>query len=148
VKEVNGHRHEGGDTEDRAPSQSRESHQPFTVAGPNGRRRTLVKSDSLGLQFSHTAMEGSDRLWELDIQNGVLHFNIRHPLWVECDKSNRQLKQLQEFIAIQALQLERMPDDWRKINDIFVNEILHPVSFLIKNSQSFTLRRRETAETE
>ncbi len=120
------------------------NHHPYTVAGPKGQRRTIVKSDSLGLQFSHTAMEGSDRLFELDIRNGVLHFNIRHPVWVACDrdgKGNRQLRQLQEFITIQALELELMPPDWRKYIDLFVNEVMNPFGFLIQNSRSYTFTK-------
>lgn len=144
VSTANGHSNGGGNgggEKERNPAEERESHHPFTVAGPQGKRRTMVKSDSLGLQFSHTAMEGSDRLWVLDMQVGVLHFNIRHPVWVAHEKSNRQVKQLQEFIAIQALHLEKMPEDWRKITDIFVGEILSPFSFLIQHSRSFTFGR-------
>jgi hypothetical protein len=34
-----------------------------------------------------------------------------------------------------------MPEDWRKITDIFVGEILNPFSFLIQHSRSFTFGR-------
>ena len=98
VNGANGAGHEGS-REKTEPENERENHHPFTVEGPRGRRRTVVKSDSLGLQFSHTAMEGSDKLYEFDVRNGIIHFNIRHPVWVACDrdgKGNRQLRQLQE----------------------------------------------------
>jgi len=141
VNGTNGDGHDGSQDKSRDPADSLANHHPFTVAGPQGRRRTTVRSDSLGLQFSHTVMEGSDKLYELDLQNGVLHFNIRHPTWVQCEKSDRQIKQLQEFITIQALVRELMPEDWRKTTDLFVDEVLNPFAFLIQNSPSFSFRR-------
>ena len=122
------------------PSTERESHHPFTVQGPRGRQRTLVKSASLGLQFAHEAMEGSDRLYDFDRRRGIITFNIRHPVWVMCDragKGNRQIRQLQEMATIFALNHARMPDDWQGITDYFVVEILRPFALLISNSRSY-----------
>lgn len=104
-------------------------HHPYTVAGPRGSKRTLVKKDSVGLQFSYVTMYGSDRLWELDIREGVLHLNVSHPLWVLCDVSDRKIRQLQETIAINALMIEVMPEDLqstlRSSFDLTLPAVLH-----------------------
>lgn len=136
---------------DRAePVQEKKGHNPFTVAGPKGDRRTMVRSGSMGLQFSHIAMEGSDKLWELDVNHGILHFNIRHPLWVSCEDSDRQVMQLQELIAIQALTLHGMPEDWQETSRIALDEVLNPFVFLIKNSMSYSptarLKKKDVEE--
>lgn len=133
----------GGPT---STDKEKEGHHPYTVSGPKGQRRTLVKSGSFGLQFSHIAMEGQDRLWELDPSNGILHFNIRHPIWVACDESARQITQLQEFIAIQALTLHAMPDEWEETARLACEDMTSAFAFLIKNSASYKLARTKSVE--
>ncbi len=143
--------HEGSDTKERQPAENLSNHHPYTVAGPSGRHRTVVKSDSLGLQFSHTAMEGSDKLFVLDTLNGILHFNIRHPIWVACDrdgKGNREIMQLQEFVTIQALLLETRPDEWRKVNDFYVEDMLKPMAHLICMSGAYRVIGRPAKAAE
>ncbi len=96
------------------PPEHKPDHMPLTVAGPKGKRRKEVRGHSTGLGFVYDAMDGSPDLWKLDIKNGLLHFNIRHPLWMACDsKSDLALMKLQELVTIQALTLEIMPEGLR-----------------------------------
>ena len=96
------------------PIEHKPDHMPLTVAGPKGQRRKEVRGHSTGLGFTYDAMEGSADLWKLDLENGVLRFNIRHPLWMACDDySDLALMRLQECVAIQALTLQLMPETFR-----------------------------------
>lgn len=125
------------------------AHTPFTVAGPRGKQRTVVKRDSVGLQFSYIAMDGSDRLWELDTRLGVLHFNTNHPIFVACDEgSGRKLRQLQETVAVNALMIQAMPDDYAETLRYAFDETLRPLSYLFHVSPAFNLRKRPTASSE
>ena len=131
----------GTSDRDRAPAtKENPGHEPFTVAGPRGQRRTLVKSGSVGLQFSHTAMEGSNKLYELDVREGILHFNIRHPVWVSCEDNDRRVMQLQEYIAIQALLHLSLPPDWQDVAKAAFDEQLSPFVHLLMHSNSFNMR--------
>lgn len=86
---------------------------PSGAMGPRGRRRQLVKGDSEGLWYEYAWLEGSSRLWQFDLNTGVLTFNVRHPIWVQLDESNgRHLKknekwimQLQEWLTLELLSL-------------------------------------------
>ena len=124
------------------PSEDRPEHRPYTVTGPRGKQRMLVKRDSVGLQFSYIAMDGSDRLWELDDQQGVLHFNVNHPTWVICDVSDRKVKQLQETVAVHALLIKAMPDELEETLRYSLDEMLRPILCLYHGSAAFNLRRR------
>lgn len=126
---------------DRTPSKERESHQPFTVAGPRGKHRTVVKNGSFGLQFSHIAMDGSSQLWELDTRQGVLHLNTNHPLWTFCESTDRKIRQLQETVAINALMIEMMPDDLKDSIRFTFDETLPLILHLYHVSPAFNLRR-------
>jgi hypothetical protein len=112
-------RHSGDETSEseRKRGQSHkehEGHTPFTAIGPSGKRRKVVRSGSVGLAFMHEPMFGSPDLWKLDKIRGILIFNIRHPLWTECDeRGDRAVMRLQEAVAIQALTLELMPEQGR-----------------------------------
>lgn len=121
-------------------------HEPFTVAGPRGKQRTIVKRDSLGLQFSYLAMDGSDRLWELDARLGVLHFNVNHPIWVACDVSDRKVRQLQETVAINALIIKAMPTELEETLRFAFDEVLRPLTFLYHASPAFNLRNNKAAK--
>ena len=115
---------------------------PYTVAGPRGRHRALVKRENLGLQFSYVAMDGSDRLWELDSRQGVLHFNVNHPIWVTCDVSDRKVRQLQETVTINALIIEAMPDEYREALRMAFDETLKPLTYLYHVSPAFNIRKK------
>lgn len=95
------------------PTAERKPHTPLTVAGPKGQTRKVVRNSSFGLQFAHEAMEGSTDLWRLDTIEGILAFNIRHPLWIACDVRDTTLMKLQECVAMQALTLHMMPENFR-----------------------------------
>lgn len=126
---------EGGSGGD--PRADRPSHHPFTAMGPRGKPRTLVKRDSIGLQFSYIAMDGSDRLWELDAKCGILHFNINHETWVACDGSDRKIRQLQETVAVYALMIQAMPDETAEILRFAFDESLRPLTHLFHSSPAF-----------
>jgi len=106
------------------PDGEKKGHMPFTVAGTRGCQRRLVKKSSFGLQLLHEAMEGSPDLWKLNCGQGILSFNIRHPLWTVCDeKSDTILMKLQEFVVIQALTLHAMPENLRQQQRMILDEL-------------------------
>ena len=109
--------------------------------GPRGKRRTLVKRDSMGLQFSHGEMLESNKLWDLDTRLGILHFNTRHPTWVLCDRSDRKIRQLQETIAIQALTVEMMPEDWQETARLMADVVIDHLVMVYHGSSSFNFRK-------
>ena len=113
-------------------------HTPLTVAGPKGERRRLVRGHSMGLAFSYEPMEGSPDLWKLDTKMGVLHFNIRHPLWIVCDeKSDLSLMKLQEHVTIQALTLQIMPEPTRTYQRQVLDELNHSlVSWILGSDRA------------
>lgn len=132
----------GKEREKAQKSPSQPDPEPYTVAGPRGQRRALVKRGNLGLQFSYIAMDGSDRLWELDVRQGVLHFNVNHPIWVACDVSDRKIRQLQETVAINALLIKALPDDVTETLRFAFDEALRPLVYLFHSSPAFNLRKR------
>lgn len=131
----------------RRPKEENPDHEPFTVIGPQGTRRSIVSNGSLGLQFSHIVMEGSDRLYEVDPRLGVIHFNIRHPIWVACDVSNQKIMLLQEFIAIKVLTWLAMPTEWKDIAETVFDELNGPFAFLIQHSAAFSRGSRPKTST-
>jgi hypothetical protein len=130
---------EGGQTDLSNPEKDKPKHHPTSVLGPEGRKRKIVKNDSLGLQFGHDDLDSRD-LWELDIQDGTLWFNITHPDWVECDKNDRHIMQLQEYVAIQVLTLYSFPEEQRESQEKIVHGLVKPYIFLIKNSDTLAER--------
>jgi len=128
--------------------ETKPDHHPYTVAGPRGKQRTLVKRDSVGLQFSYIAMDGSDELWELDSCQGILHFNVNHPIWVSCDVSDRKIRQLQETVAVYALTLKAMPDEYETMLRLAFDEAMRPLAHLFNVSPAFNISRsKSTAKT-
>jgi len=119
------------------PVKKLKDHNPFVVSGPGGKNRRLIKSDSLGVQLSHEAMPNSDNLWDIDYATGTIYFNIRHPLWVKCDKDDRTLLRLQEYITIQALCLCDQPPEWRERFRLLSDDNLRLFVFLLTQSSSF-----------
>jgi hypothetical protein len=119
------------------PETEHTGHIPLTIGGPKGRPRTMVKSNSLGLQFLYTCMEGSEKLWEFDNRVGVIYFNIRHVLWERCEQQDeRVLMRLQERIALIALTLETVPGDWKeKHRRLFDDSMALEVFWLLKGDE-------------
>lgn len=141
---------EGGG--DRSENQKENpEHTPYTVLGPKGRRRRMVRSNSIGLQFSHEEMEGSDRLWELDAVYGILRFNTRHPTWRLCEDSNRALMQLQEYLAMNAIVLHALPEEWRvsELPRLVLDQLASPYAHVLRVGDEVAGRRfgpRKAAE--
>jgi hypothetical protein len=98
------------------PERDRPEHIPLTVIGPKGKKRKIVRGNSLGLQLAHGELGGdaASQLWELDCELGILTFNYTHPSWKELDRSDSALCALQELIVIKALTTECMPEEWRE----------------------------------
>lgn len=119
----------------KTPETDHPKHTPFSVFGTGGRRRNIVKGHSTGLQFAYEEMPGKKNLWEFDRVYGILSFNTRHPLWeqAEREKKNRILMRFQEQIAIKALNLEIMPEDWRAVCEEFIYQELPSILYLIIN---------------
>ncbi len=116
------------------PEKEKPDHMPFTAIGPTGKKRKIVKSNSLGLQICHEEIGGdhASKLWHMDTEYGVLIFNITHPLWARCDHSDAMICALQEHIVIQALTLLTMPDkDWAEHNRLYGDQVTqHFVAYL------------------
>jgi hypothetical protein len=64
--------------------------------------------------FAYDLLEGSEHLWHFDLLEGVLTFNVRHPLWRETDEdsqgrhnaqTDRQIMALQEWVAFKIIHL-------------------------------------------
>jgi hypothetical protein len=125
------------------PNEEKPAHAPFTVAGPKGQHRTVVKGGSRGLQFDHVALRVDGPPWVLEPKNGTLFFNVEHPEWVAASAAgDRELMQLQEVGAIMALVHHTMPDEYKKVVDLAYGDVIAPLSFLIRNSPSFNLKAR------
>lgn len=116
------------------PAKEKMGHHPLTVTGPKGKRRRIVRSSSLGLQLVHDSLE-TGHLWLFDPEIGALTFNTRHPLWVRCDeKGDKVLIRFQNFIILQALEVQRITDEglreiartaFEDVNPLYVFELLH-----------------------
>lgn len=119
------------------PATDQKSHMPFTATGPRGQQRKLVKNDSLGLQFCHEIMPGNDRLWEVDGKAGIIFFNTRHPIWEQCRTSERRIMQLQQTIAIFALQWLLTPSEWQETMRSVFDDNIESQSFLFLESPAF-----------
>lgn len=124
------------------PKTDHPGHTPFTVGGPEGRRRRFVRGHSTGLQFSYEEMPGKNDLWELDTKYGVLRFNTRHPLWEQAEKKDSVLIRFQEHIAIRALAVETIPVEWREHATLYTKEELPLTLFLLENDNPFSRRKK------
>lgn len=113
------------------PAKDNPNHKPFTVAGPRGSQRRRVAHDSLGLTITFYGRD-SDDLWDLDLREGTLNFNERHPHFRACEKREWQLHRLIHFVVIQALTLETLPND-NGLMRLAYNELIGPYVFMITN---------------
>ncbi|MGE5298108.1 MAG: ATP-binding protein [Acidobacteriaceae bacterium] len=127
-----------GDSEPRTKSEpeiEKIGHHPLTVVGPRGSRRVVVKSNSLGLQLMHDAMQGSDCLWALDDETGLLKINVLHPLWRQCEEhSDKTLMRFQEYLMLQALELKAAPADWSSFARLVLDELNGPYVYMLINA--------------
>jgi hypothetical protein len=98
---------------------------PLGTTGPRGNTRRLVRGDSQGLWYEHSDLVANSHLWELDIEMGVLTFNVRHPLWTRLDETNgkhmprnaRMIMHLQEWLTLQVLNLLVIYPDSRDFSE-------------------------------
>jgi hypothetical protein len=110
------------------PTGEKGSHTPFSVGGPNGRVRKVVKDSSFGLQFSYEGfVQDPGKLWRLEMDQGILVFNSLHPHWVLCsEKSDASLMKLQELVGLEVLALLVNPESVRDQQRAF-SDTLNPL---------------------
>lgn len=85
------------------------------VPDPNGKRRRTVKVKNFGLRFGET--DDIQDPWQLDVAAGIIWINTSHSLYSQClDARNneRVIQKYQQFVAVQALSLHALPEDWRE----------------------------------
>jgi hypothetical protein len=136
---------EGGDEGERTrnpPDKSKEhtKHLPTSVQGPRGTHRKVVRSNSLGLQFSYEILPGTSTLWILDEKEGVLRFNIRHSIWERLERGDTPLMRLQELCAIKALTLLTVPDDWRQSVQLTMDELSEGEAYWLEHGDDLASR--------
>lgn len=124
------------------PQKEKPEHRPFTVVGPQGTRRTRVYNNSLGIQLAHEPLKASMAIWKFDVKEGLLIINTKHPHWDECDVNDSTLMRYQEFVIIQALNLELMPEDWKDQNRAYAEELTQSFVFMLLNADALSGRRR------
>lgn len=116
-------------------------HIPFTVIGPQGQRRRTVRSNSLGLALSYEDIPNSEKLWELDMDKGILQLNICHPYFVECDKAaDSVFMRFQEYLVVQALTLHAMPEEWQEHQRLVLDEIMPAYVYMLVNGDKLAGR--------
>ena len=129
---------EAGEKQPTEPPKTLEDHHPHTVVGPKGQRRNVVEGGSFGLQFSYEKMPGEERLWIFDDAQGILRFNVRHPTWAMCDTSNIRIMQLQELVAVQAINWFFEPDNATKNALLRLLEAaIDQIAFMLVHNASF-----------
>lgn len=85
------------------------------IPDPNGKHRMTVKVRNFGLRFGET--EDIHGPWQLDTSEGILWFNTSHPLYSQCSDARNADKVIQKYqrqVAIQALSLKVLPEDWQE----------------------------------
>jgi len=133
----------GGDNghgSDKRGGQPRADHHPLTVTGPKGKRRTIVRDDSKGLQLAYMAME-IDEPYVFERQFGRLTINTLHPDWVNCEGDERKWKQYQELAWMVVLAREGFPAD-ASICESQARDTLHLVAHLLRISSMFGAVRK------
>lgn len=112
----------------------RSDHIPLSVFGGRGTKRTTVKSNSLGLQFTYERLVASE-IWQFDSQTGVITYNIANELFVACDeRSDAALTRFHQFVAIQILTLYSLSADDRMVLKRAFDRLIRAEVFLILNS--------------
>jgi len=106
------------------PQKEKPGHVPVTSIGPQGQPRRLVHNNSVGLQFAFDDFAGSQRLWRLDRQEGILAFNITHPDWVDCDVNDTQISRLMSVIAIMVVNMLVMEPDHQDLHQNYIDSAM------------------------
>lgn len=102
------------------PRTRTESPRKRVVANPPEPRERSPRDNQRGvtLRFAYEVLPQSNRLWEFG-PDGVMTFNIRHPIWVKLDETDgkhtprnaRQLMHLQEWLTLKLLMLLERHDE-------------------------------------
>jgi len=98
-------RKKGGQRQE--PQTDHPAHIPGTVAGPDGKPRTLVRSNSTGICLSPEEMPGQSCIYEWDLTKGVLKINTRHPYFAAVDRNDSGVMRYFETVAAVAISLLR-----------------------------------------
>lgn len=123
------------------PKRERKSHHPFTVAGPEGRVRTLVSKGSTGLTLAFSVMYGSNKVAVLRKDIGRLTINTAHPYFDEVKRDDRTLMQYVEYVGIQTSLLHTYPPDQVELIGEGMDAILKAYVFQLINADRLAGRR-------
>jgi len=108
----------------RIPRVEIEGHSPNIAFGPKGRKRHVVRDNSVGIGIAHEALGGTD-LWAFDDKFGIVTFNTEHQLWSQChDKSEKTLSRYEEWLFLQACFVQSLQGrDWQETIRIGIHEL-------------------------
>ncbi|MFA5163444.1 MAG: ATP-binding protein [Patescibacteria group bacterium] len=123
------------------PDSDHPEHMPFSVSGPKGGRRRLVRGHSTGVQFCYEEMPGNDHHWEFEEETGILTFNMRSDLWAKMEANERNLILYQEYIAVKALEMCLEPPATRQAIFEFLQRELRTAVILIMSSSALHPRK-------
>lgn len=123
------------------PESDHPEHMPFSVSGPKGGRRRLVRGHSTGVQFCYEEMPGNDHHWEFEEETGILTFNMRSDLWAKMETNERNLILYQEYIAIKALEMCLEPAVTRHVIFEFLQRELRTAVVMIIASSALHPRK-------
>lgn len=115
----------GDEDEETGGKKPHKKHRPFTASGDGRQRRTVVINDSLGLQILCEPAVDSDKLYGLDMRNGILRINTRHRQWVQCEDmgSTEMLMKFERIILIEALTLAASNPHWREVQELYAEDV-------------------------
>jgi Histidine kinase-, DNA gyrase B-, and HSP90-like ATPase len=121
------------DRDGRRPELERPNHHPFVALGPQGKVRTSVRSNSLGIMLEHEAMD-SERLWVFDPTVGLLRINVSHTLYASCEeRGDKVLGRFEEWIILQALECFSVPEEHRDVVKSAFTEMNSSYVFFLLN---------------
>lgn len=142
IQGEDGKEKKGGEIKTFSPPQTEHlGHTPLTSAGPQGKRRAVVKGNSIGLQYVFADMQRDGKLWELDKVAGTLTFNTRNTTWHQCEVDEKVLMRFQEIITIEALTLETVPEELKERHRRLADEKLTVVAFWLLKGDEATGRK-------
>ncbi len=96
-------------------TKEKEVEEEVFVPDPNGKHRRTVKVKNFGLRFGET--DDLQDPWQLDAVAGIIWINTSHSLYSQCSdarNADRVIQKFQQFVAVQALSLHALPEDWRE----------------------------------
>lgn len=137
------HSPSGGTSRDRVePRQDHPQHQPFSVISPSGRKRSIVRDDSLGLQIVQVELD-QETFWEYEADCGLLKINFIHNAWRQVEKDAKLRDRIMLFAAVQALALHSMPDEYQATQRLVLGAMVDPFAFTLINGEVLSGRRKE-----